>query len=274
MIIKQINLPNTGYGNQVCTLTAYIQEQLNYQPDLLRPAVLICPGGGYRFISAREAQPIALAFLNEGYQAFVLDYTLLDENQSQELFPAPFHELAHAMAEVRNNAQAYYLDPQNITLVGFSAGGHLCSMFTGLTAQLDFLQRCAYTQEEIQPNAQILAYPVIDLTLGWPSMKDERERMTNNSLYYKSQDLVHAKTPPTFLWHTQMDATVPVENCYQYAMALVKHRIRHECHIYQDGLHGLSLANNQTTQGQVVNDILPHVASWFRLAIEWLAELK
>ena len=86
-----------------------------------------------------------------------------------------------------------------------------------------------------------------------------------------AQDLVSEATPPTFLWHTSVDETVPVRNAYLLAEALAEHGVDHECHVFHAGRHGLSLATKQTSH--YAGDALPHLARWLDLALEWLDEL-
>ena len=95
--------------------------------------------------------------------------------------------------------------------------------------------------------------------------------MPEGSPLRHAQDLVSPATPPTFLWHTAVDATVPVCNAYLYAQALAAHGVDHECHVFLEGRHGLSLATKQTAHRP--GDALPHVARWLDLALEWLCEL-
>ena len=95
-------------------LDAYLlHNSPEFQTDRLRPAVLICPGGGYRGTSDREAEPIALRFLAQGYHAFVLRYSV------ETRMPAALLDLAKAVATIRDNASAWFVDPDQITVVGF-----------------------------------------------------------------------------------------------------------------------------------------------------------
>ena len=63
MRVERIELPGSGYGTKAATLTAYVQDNMEDQFALRRPAALICPGGGYAFCSDREGEPIALDYL-------------------------------------------------------------------------------------------------------------------------------------------------------------------------------------------------------------------
>ena len=86
-----------------------------------RPAVIVAPGGGYTHVSKREGEPIAMEFLAKGFQAFVLTYVCSPEAR----YPEQLIELASAVDYVKKHADEYFVNPNEIFVVGFSAGGHL-----------------------------------------------------------------------------------------------------------------------------------------------------
>lgn len=94
-----------------------LKNSLGFQMGYRRPAVSICPGGAYLRTSDREAEPVALRFLAQGYHAFVLCYSV------RTLFPQPMLDLATAILMVRPRADEWFVDPDQIALSGFSAGG-------------------------------------------------------------------------------------------------------------------------------------------------------
>lgn len=272
MRIEKIELPHAGYGSKAATLTAYVQDNVADQATRRRPAVIVCPGGAYAFCSDREADPIALAFLASGYQAFVLDYTVIDLSEPSELLPAPQVDLARAVALVRAHANIWRVDEKNLGILGCSAGGHLCATYTALIRDEGFLARAGVLAEEARVAWQVLCYPVIDFEAGWPEEASWAARICGEeSPLRHAQGLVGAQTPPTFLWHTATDGTVPVRNAYLYAGALAAQGVDHECHVFHKGRHGLSLATAQTAHRE--GDVVPHVARWLELALEWLDEI-
>lgn len=232
-----------------------------------RPAVLIFPGGGYQVTSPRESEPIAIQFAAAGYHAFVLHYSV-----NPRRHPLPILDASRAMCIIRENAEAWRVDPDKIAVCGFSAGGHLAASL-GVHWDKEFATSAAGIEPGMnRPNALILCYPVITRNqfahrgsfvnlLG----KDADQQL----LDLMSLDMqVSEKTPPTFLWHTYEDQSVPVENSLLFAAGLRKHRIPFEMHIYPKGRHGLSTATPETCQGDMIPD--PHVATWMGLCIEWL----
>lgn len=136
------------------TLDCYIQDNETCQKDRLRPAIVICPGGGYEEVSDREGEPIAIKMLSLGFQAFVLNYSVAPIR-----FPVQLTQLASSVEYVRENASEFNIDPTGIFVAGFSAGGHLAASL-GVYWN-SFLKKYNYDSAKIQPNALLLGYSVI-----------------------------------------------------------------------------------------------------------------
>lgn len=253
-------------------LVSYVRSNFNeIDADIRRKSVLICPGGGYYFTSKREAEPIALAFLARGFNAFVLYY---DTNEGKTRYPAHLLEASAALAYIRRNAEHYNAYENNIAVLGFSAGGHLAASLGTLWNEGFIDDTLALKHGENRPDGMILCYPVI--TSGEFAHKGSFDALLGDE---KSAELMHklslensvgAHTPPAFIWHTLNDGGVPSENSFLFAAALRKNNIPFELHIYPDGVHGLSLGTRETKAAG--NDALinEHVTSWIDLCSAWV----
>ncbi|QTH44519.1 alpha/beta hydrolase [Cohnella sp. LGH] len=230
-------------GRAEVKLTAYL---LDASPELsnaaLRPAVLVFPGGGYRGLSDREAEPVAMAYLAEGFQAFVLRYSVRTE------FPEPLLDAEEALDVIRMRSAGWGVDPERIAAIGFSAGGHLAAALG--------------TMGRVRPNALLLGYPCIlssmSEVLAVPIPSVDRE--------------IDERTPPAFLFAACDDTAAPVENTISFMRALDEKGIPFEAHIFQSGGHGLSLAKTHTSGGYRSN-VNPRFAEWFALSVSWLREV-
>ncbi|HBG75409.1 alpha/beta hydrolase [Eubacteriales bacterium mix99] len=252
------------------TLTTYLLDdiaQSNFRPK--RASVLICPGGAYRFVSDREAEPVAMRFLAAGFDAFILRYRVAPSAR----YPEPLLDLFRAMWLIRENAAKWNLDPDRIAVCGFSAGGHLAASL-GVFWESPELRAAIGMPEGInQPDALILGYPVI--TSGAHAHKGSFVNLLGenapeeiwNKMSLEFQ--VNKSTPPSFLWHTFSDQAVPVENSLCFVRALNQQGIPFELHVFPEGPHGLSLCDKETAVGNpsLIND---HTAKWMPLCLEWL----
>ncbi len=224
------------------TLTTYIQQE---SPELLftkRPAMLVLPGGGYGICSDREAEPVALAYANAGYNAFVLRYTL----KQKAPWPQPLKDYDEAMALLRKNSGTWHIDPDRIAVVGFSAGGHLAA--------------CAATMAEHRPAAAILVYAA--------TQRDILDQCCQASLPLPEEH-VDDLTPPCFFVAARDDRLVSMENTLQMELALTKTGITYESHIYSYGGHGFSIA----TENLNSTEFCPRLPQWVPNSIDWLGEV-
>lgn len=261
-----------GSHEQGATLHTYvIDNSPEVDVDRVRPSILICPGGGYGFTSDREAEPVALALAAEGYNAFVLRYSVSPSQYPQQLL-----EVSAAVAYVRRMAKVWHVDTDKIIVCGFSAGGHLAGHL-GVAWQEQFIQDVLELNEaENKPNAMILGYPVI--TSGTFAHEGSFRNLLGEAYEQDKEKvslelLVSKLTPPTFIWHTFEDQAVPVENSMLFAQALKKYNIPFELHIYPKGGHGLSLCDQRTAKPDTDYLVNTHVGTWFRLAMEWMNQL-
>ena len=257
------------------TLTSYcpdMTEELHLTP---RKTVIVCPGGGYHFLSDREAEPIAFQFMAAGFNTFILRYSC-----GPEITPwAPQIEAALAIKYVRENAEKYNTDPSRIFINGYSAGGHLAASAGTLWNHpviRDAIGVTAGTCPEgiNRPDGTILAYPVITLVHGkhkgsFVNLTKQEDPTPESIGEFALDTAVDETTSPALLWHTVTDPTVPVECSLRYAAALVAHGVSCEMHIYPRGGHGLSLSN-ETVYSGAEERMVPYVRNWMDHAVAWV----
>lgn len=247
-------------------LTGYLRDETTEMPAYnIRPAVLILPGGGYERCSAREADPVAMQFLQAGYQVFTLLYTV----SPAPLRWQPLIDAAGAILHLRRNATRLRVDPLKIAVCGFSAGGHLAGSTAILWDAEPVRSTLGICGEEARPDAVILGYPVV--TSGPFAHKGSFDRLAGSDETLRAalrlENHVQEDLPPFFLWHTVDDATVPVQNTLLLAQALTEHHVPYELHLFPHGVHGSSICTND------VNTPNPHAAAWVSLCTHWLAEV-
>lgn len=252
---------------QDATLECYLIDMSEKIRWKARPAVILCPGGAYYFTNDRESEPVALSFLAKGFHAFSLRYST-----DKAIYPTALCELAKTVKMVRAHAEEWNVDPNRIILAGFSAGGHLASEFAAKWHEKKLQQLVNAQAEEIRPNALVLGYPVI--TLGKYTHVPSAENLLGENrteeavLNASVEKNVTDHFPPTFLWHTETDPTVPVQNSLLLAASLAEQKVPFELHIFPYGSHGLGLANNCTVEeDRHVND---YCDVWFEEAVKFL----
>ena len=256
-----------GEGDCDPKVTVYVQQNMDEmgRGDLKRPAVILCPGGGYRYVSQREAEPVALMLLTAGMNVFVLDYSV-----APHTFPTQLREVAGAMELIYANAQQWHVDTNRILIMGFSAGGHLAGHYSNC---YDIPEVREVFPESKPVNAAVLCYPVITANPQYchlPSFQrlSGHEALTREDVEkFSLEKLVSKYTPPTFLWHTFEDTAVPPMNSILYAQSLAELGRPFSIHIYPKGGHRLSTADEQTTGP--ANPVTMHVADWVDSFKKW-----
>ncbi len=276
MIFKSLTLqdinPRLPQPQTPCRVYAYLHETSPEfgAGDQSRPAVVVVPGGAYFFTSDREADPIAFEFLNAGYHVFVLRYSIAPDR-----YPTALSQLAGLIAHIRQNAARYHVLPDRIAVCGFSAGGHL-SASSGILWNEPVLSGILGVENKLcRPDAMILSYPVI--TSGVFAHRDSFAFLlgdrSKDQAWLDAMSLekrVDGTAPPAFIWHTFADELVPLENSLLLAAALRKANVPFELHIFPDGIHGLSTADERAqTQGRP-EQIVPAAAQWLPLCRVWL----
>ena len=155
MIIENFKIKAEGSGDNA-TLRTYIVDSSEYFEHSRRPMVLICPGGGYEFVSHKEGEPLALQFTAMGYHAAVFTYSV-----KPAVYPTQLLEIAQAWKIIRENADRWNVLADKIIILGCSAGGHLAASY-GIFSGEDFMcSSVGLTAQELRPAGMILCYPVI-----------------------------------------------------------------------------------------------------------------
>lgn len=237
-------------------LTAYCRGRTGMlADDGERWAVLILPGGGYECLAPAEDEPVALAFLAAGIQAFVLEYSVLPAQ-----WPQQFLEGAAALAWMRAHAADYGFRPDRVAVCGFSAGGHLAGHLAASWDHPVLKERLGLTPEQVRPNGAVLCYPVVHQARYLAPLGGGEELEVHR--------LVRPDHPPAFLWATAGDATVPVGDTLDYARALERCGVPFELHIFADGPHAMGLADRESARDEAHFDA--HAAAWHPLCVDWL----
>jgi acetyl esterase/lipase len=240
------------------TLTAYLPTS-----NPTKTAVIVAPGGSYQHLSmVKEGSDVAVWLNAHGVAAFVLKYRLGMKYHN----PIELGDAQRAIRTVRAHASDYGVAADHIGIWGFSAGGHLAAsagtMFdAGSAGAADVIE-----QQSSRPDFLILAYPVITMESPYVHTGSKKYLLgdTPDQALLDSMSIemhVTAQTPPTFLFATTNDGTVPVMNSVMFYSALVKAKVPVEMHLFQNGAHGAGLAAGN-----------PMLSVWPELVIKWMRE--
>lgn len=299
MKIKKIQLDQE---NLLITLTTYVlddsPEMMNGKP---RPAVIICPGGGFFSCSDREAEPVAMYFASLGYHSFVLRYSTYFTGglempdlskplplKKESIYPNQIRQLGQAMLVVKKNAEKWLIDPEKIGVCGFSAGGHVASLYATRYNEpvlTDYLKASA---KDLKPAFSVIGYALTDYHLFDADLRNKKNSPMDYAFMKASNvayagvefpdenleseispvDHVDSDTPPFFIWATATDPLVSPIHSLRMAEALAEHKIPYEIHVFGEGGHGLSLSSQAVAGAK--SDINSTVAEWTNMCAKWL----
>ena len=244
-------------GHPEATLEGYILDcELSLGLETNRPAIVVCPGGGYLYCSPREAEPVALRNAAKGFHAFILRYSTGWDAAGF----APLQEVSWVIGYLREHAEEWHIDPNKIATCGFSAGGHLAL--------------AAGVKGENKPNAMILGYPAVT-TPNHPMsnfmvklLAGKQEVTDADCAEFSLETFITKDAPPVFITATAEDGLSPF-GALLVANAYSRLGMPYELHMFQHGPHGYSLADETCADGsnQVLN---ASFAKWHELSVEWL----
>lgn len=218
-----------------------------HEDDVIRPCLLLIPGGGYCMVCNVEGEPVADVFNEIGMNVIVLTYTT-DITMSIPLKMQPLMDASRAIRYIRKNADRFRIDPDKITVMGFSAGGHLSASLSVHYGDVHDINP-EYDKYSNRPNGTILGYPVI--TSGEETHQGSIISLIGNNPskqeleYFSLEKQVTPNTPPCFCWQTVEDDLVPIENSMLYTEALQKNGVPHAFYAFPHGRHGLSVSTDR-----------------------------
>lgn len=265
--MRVLNISSLPGSN--ASLRVYLRER-TYEHVIhdKRPLIMIFPGGGYSWLADREAEPVAIAFVKHGFQACVVNYSVRHNEEGPFLGDQPMQDAAAAIFYARTHAEEWGIDPNKITVIGFSAGGHAAG---SIGVFWNDKKRIPNGGELAKPNAMILCYAVLTASAKTHSgsIMNLSGSMpgTEKAMSWSLEKHVSNDTCPAFIWHTSEDDCVPVEGALLMANAMQEQKRPYALHIFTHGWHGLSLVTPEVGGGPA--ECLP----WFSLALDWLASM-
>ena len=243
--------------SDIPALTVYLPRTM----AAATPAMIVCPGGGYaRLASNHEGRQVASYLNSLGMAAFVLRYRLGPRYHH----PIELGDAQRAIRMVRSRATEWRLDPARIGIMGFSAGGHLAMSASTMFDSGDARAADPIDRAGSRPDFAVLGYPVISMTAPWTHQGSKQNLLGDGANADLAKRLsgefaVTKQTPPTFIFHTNEDTTVPVENSLHYFLALRQSGVPAEMHVFEKGPHGVGLANDDAA-----------LSPWSVLLANWL----
>ncbi|MEY4160740.1 MAG: hypothetical protein RLZZ136_1361 [Pseudomonadota bacterium] len=218
-----------------------------FRPD--RPngaAVLITPGGGYRWVVVdKEGYEMGRWLAARGFTAFVLFYRLPGEGWASGP-DTPLADAQRAMRLIRHRAKDFALYPERVAAMGFSAGGHVCADLAARFAASVYKPVDAADQLSARPHSAAPLYPVVsmDPSIAHPGSRSlllGANPSPEAEALHSPDRMIPADAPPHFLLHAEDDDVVPVQNTLNLHATLKQKGIPVEMHLFANGGHGFGL---------------------------------
>ncbi|MGA3131526.1 MAG: alpha/beta hydrolase [Terracidiphilus sp.] len=217
-------------------------------------AVIVFPGGAYVELAGDlEGREVADWFAARGFRAFILSYRLTSHGY---VLPVPLLDARRAIQTVRARAADYHINPNRIVVIGFSAGGHLAALAGTQFVPGDPNSDDLIARVSSRPDFLVLGYPWIggissDTShLSYCKIFNLMDQCEALRVAYSPELFVTKDTPPTFIYHTFNDQTVPVEQSLRFFEALVKAGVPSEYHVFANGAHGSGLGKGDAALDQ------------------------
>lgn len=232
-----------------------------------KKSVIIIPGGGYSKLTYDEGAFQIAKWMNTlGISAFVLNYRLPTSTDLIQREIAPLQDAQAAIKYVRKNAIQWGISPNQVGVVGTSAGGHLATSVSNITTDYTELKGNLADISTI-PDFAVLFCPVIDL--GEFAHKGSRNSLLGENASeekiteYSMQNRVTEKTPPTILFHNQDDTAVPPMNSILYYKAMTKNKVKGSLFIFPKGGHRFFVTDKNALS-----------ENWKKLCADWLETMS
>lgn len=239
--------------------------EINIEP---RPAMVVVPGGAYEFVSYREGEPIVFSFMAEGFNCFLLKYT------THVKYPIPQNELALALKYINEHSEELNIRKYHVSIVGFSAGGHLTASYSLLYKELG--NNLGIKDDKLlRPHSIVLSYSV-NTTLIDTYSKTKDVITGGDENLMKKLDVpsqLDSSYPPTYIWTTKNDTCVPQEHTLIMIEALKKNHVKYESIIFENADHGGSLFNHAVYNHDYPFDNVKENRLWVIYASDFIFKL-
>lgn len=298
MLTEKISVFNNPYAN---LYTYILDKEISTDVYKKRPAVIIVPGGSYLFTATKEGEAVATRFLSKGYHTFVLRYSTYFKDSIRDLnnpppinkqshYPLQLLELMESIRIIKENADKWYIDIDNIFVLGFSAGGHLTASIGtkwDTPSLLEKFQNITGNTDFFKPKGIVLGYPMLNVENLKMNMIENggqtgefQSRYVNQALFGNKEpsneqeyDLtiknhVRPDMPPVLLWQTTDDPLTKSVDATEFVLEMIKKEVTCEYHLFEHGKHGLSVSDK--TYAKTEDDINVEVAEWLNLTFNWL----
>jgi len=263
---KGLKIENKDSNPEISTQEAELFAFLPPKPERSQRSVIIIPGGGYSKLTYNEGAFQIAKWMNTlGISAFVLYYRLPTSPDLIQREIAPLQDAQAAIKYIRKNASQWGISPDQVGVVGTSAGGHLATSVSNISADYTGLKG-AWTSISTIPDFVVLFCPVIDFG-EFAHVGSRKSLLGENTspekiTEFSMQNRVTEKTPPTVLFHNQDDTAVPAMNSILYFKAMTKNKVKGALFIFPKGGHKFSITNKSELS-----------ENWKKLCSDWLKSL-